>query len=388
MAYMIRRLLEPKCKCLAKRYPVLLITGPRQSGKTTLAKMAFPRKSYANLEAPDVREFAIGDPRGFLASYPKGAIIDEIQRVPELTSYIQTIVDERKENGLYILTGSQHFSLVDTVSQSLSGRVGIVKLLPFSLKEIRHLEISEGLDSLMFTGFYPRIYDESIPPRLFHQNYFETYIQRDIRQLSQIENLIAFERFVRIVATWVGQLLNYNSIANDLGVSQPTVRKWINLLSASYIVFLLPPYYRNIGKRLIKTPKVYFYDTGLLCYLLGVKTVSQLKHHPLRGNIFENFVISEVLKDRYNQLRDPNLYFFRDRTGHEVDLIIEDGLKLVPIEIKISQTPSSEFVKNIEFFNRLFGQDNGGIVIYAGTQRRTYKDVLFLPWREMNERTF
>ena len=261
---MIRRLLQAKCLEFSKQYPVLSITGPRQSGKTTLAKASFPNKPYVNLEDPDNRRFAIEDPRGFLKKYPNGAILDEIQRAPEIPSYLQSVVDASLMKGMFILTGSQQFEISHSISQSLAGRTALIKLLPLSFQELKLEKKKPLLDDLLLKGFYPRLYKEKLEPHNFYMNYFETYVQRDLRQLSQIEDLHMFEKFVRLVATRVGQLLNYSSLSNDVGVSQPTIRKWISLLEASYILFLLPPFFRNIGKRLIKTPKVYFYDNGLV----------------------------------------------------------------------------------------------------------------------------
>ena len=383
---MIERILQKKCISLSKRYPVITINGPRQSGKTTLARMSFSKKAYTNLEEPDTRKFAIEDPRGFLKNFPNGAIIDEIQRAPTLTSYIQSIVDTSRKNGLFILTGSQQFEISQTISQSLAGRTAIIKLLPFSLKELRVLKKEIPLNRLLLNGCYPRIYDKNINPYSFYQNYFETYIQRDLRQLSQIGSLHTFEKFVRLIASRIGQLVNYNSIANDLGVSQPTIRKWISILEASYIVFLLPPFFKNIGKRLIKTPKIYFYDTGLASYLLGIENPKQLQFHPLRGNLFENFVVTEFLKSRFNNAMSSNLYFFRDRTGNEVDVVIQKADSLIPIEIKLSDTANIFFTRNIHFLNKLFsGKIKNPMVIYTGEKEYTYKNVRFCPWKALTD---
>lgn len=348
--------------------------------------MSFPKKDYTNLEEPDIRKLAIEDPRGFLNSFPNGAIIDEIQRAPELVSYIQTIVDSSGKNGLFILTGSQQFEISQTVSQSLAGRTAMIKLLPFSLEELNILKKEDSLNRLLLNGFYPRLYNEKIQAHNFYQNYLETYIQRDLRQLSQIENLHVFEKFVRLIATRIGQLVNYNSIANDLGVSQPTIRKWISLLEASYIIFLLPPFFRNIGKRLIKTPKVYFYDTGLASYLLEIENSTQIKNHPLRGNLFENFVVMEFLKNRFNHTMGSNLYFFRDRTGNEVDIVLQEASSLTPIEIKSSETINTYFTRNIELFRKFFsGTTKNSMVIYTGSEKHIYKNISFFPWKQLPE---
>jgi predicted AAA+ superfamily ATPase len=312
---MIKRQISDKCLKLAKQYPVLSITGPRQSGKTTLAKALFNNKEYVNFEDPDIRAQALEDPRGFLGNYPRGAVFDEIQRVPQMLSYIQSIVDRSGKKGLFILTGSQQFEVSRAVTQSLAGRTALIKLLPLSMEELRTARPSyvRNLEKMILKGFYPRIYREKMDPTSYYMNYFETYVQRDLRQISQIEDLHHFEKFVRLLASRVGQILSYSGIANDLGVSQPTVKKWISILEASFIIYLHKPYFANIGKRLIKSPKIYFIDTGLLVYLLGISNEKELKQHHLRGGIFENLIIAEFLKNRYNLALTPNLYFLRDK---------------------------------------------------------------------------
>lgn len=381
---MIKRQLQNKCIDLAKQYPVLTITGPRQSGKTTLAKTCFPQKPYINLEEPDRRKIAIEDPRGFLGNYPDGAILDEIQRAPDIPSYIQTIVDSSPKKGLFILTGSQQFEISNSINQSLAGRTALIKLLPFNLTELKSRGKLPRLDDLILQGFYPRIYKERLEPHYFYMNYFETYVQRDLRQLSQIDNLHIFEKFVRLLATRVGQLLNYSSLANDVGVSQPTIRKWISLLEASYILFLLPPFFRNIGKRLIKTPKVYFYDVGLATYLLEIENVKQVKTHPLRGGLFENFVIMEFLKNRFNHAKGSNLYFYRDQTGNEIDLVIQNALSLVPVEIKSAETLNLNFYRGLNTFKKIFEKEiKKSFIIYNGKEKQIYHETTFLPWQEL-----
>ena len=370
---------------MAAKYPVISITGPRQSGKTTLARMLFPKKPYANLESPDLRQLAMEDPRGFLNRFPDGAVFDEIQRTPLLPSYIQGIVDEKQINSMYVLTGSQQFEISQSISQSLAGRVALIRLLPLTISELSTYSRQEDLDALMLNGFYPRLHTNKIDPNHFFADYFETYIERDVRQLSQIDNLLLFEKCVRLLAGRTGSLLNANSLGNDCGVSQPTIRKWISILEACYVVFLLPPFFRNIGKRLIKTPKLYFYDTGLLCFLLGIEEPSQLSTHPLRGGIFENLVIIEMLKKRYNQGKRSNLSFFRDRTGTEIDIVAEEGGRLHPVEIKSSQTPSPDFIRSLRIFSTLFpGEVKSGLVMYAGREHHTIEKIAFLPWLEMD----
>ncbi len=339
---------------------------------------------YVNLEEPDKRKFAIDDPRGFLSNYPDGAILDEIQRTPDIPSYVQSIVDSSDKKGLFILTGSQQFEISHSISQSLAGRTALIKLLPFNLLELESSKKLPPLDNLLLQGFYPRIYKERLEPHSFYMNYFETYVQRDLRQLSQIDNLHIFDKFVRLLAARAGQLLNYNSLANDVGVSQPTIRKWVSLLEASYIVFILPPFFRNIGKRLVKTPKVYFYDVGLAAYLLEIENVKELKTHPLRGNLFENFIIIEFLKARFNLAKTSNLYFYRDRTGNEIDLVIQKALSLIPVEIKSAKTLNMEFSRGLKSFKKIFGQEiKKSFVIYGGEEKHTQQGITFLPWHDL-----
>ena len=297
---LINRTIESLLKTLAGQYPAVTITGPRQSGKTTLCRKVFPDKPYANLEAPDVRQFAQDDPRGFLAQYPQGAVLDEIQRTPDLVSYLQPLVDDDQRAGLFILTGSQQFEISQTINQSLAGRTALVKLLPFSIVEIQSSFLLPSIDSLLYHGFYPRLWDKKLDPTQALGDYYQTYIERDLRQLVTIKDLNLFQRFVQLCAGRVGQLLNISSLANDAGISHTTAANWISLLEASYIVFQLQPYYRNISKRLVKSPKLYFYDVGLATFLLGIENEKQVSRDPLRGNLFENMVIAETLKYRFN----------------------------------------------------------------------------------------
>jgi predicted AAA+ superfamily ATPase len=313
---------------------VVTLTGPRQSGKTTLCRAAFPQKPYINLESPDVREFARNDPRGFLASYPDGAILDEIQRTPELPSYLQPVIDDSGAPGQFILTGSQQFEVMTNIGQSLAGRTALLKLLPLSIEELSNAEINMETDELLLTGFYPRIYDVGLKPSQVLGDYVETYVERDIRQLISIKDLALFQKFVRLCAGRVGQLLNLQSLGNDAGVSHTTARSWLTLLQAGYVVFLLQPWHKNIAKRQIKSPRLYFYDVGLASWLLGAEDERHVRYHPLRGNLFENLVIMEALKYRYHRGERSNLYFWRDGKGNEVDLLVENGPDIVPVEIK------------------------------------------------------
>ena len=374
-ASLIKRILSDYAQYIFTKYPIITITGPRQSGKTTLARQTFPNKPYANLENPVVRQFAIEDPVGFLNQYPQGAVLDEIQRAPELLSFLQVIVDEKKENSLFILTGSRQFELMEKVSQSLAGRTALLKLLPFTIKEIETYKI-KSLDEIMFRGFYPRIYDQDIPPYQAYGDYFETYVEKDLRQLVNIKNLSLFHRFVTLCAGRTGNLLNLSNLADDTGISHSTAREWITVLQASYIVYLLPPFYRNIKKRLIKSPKLYFYDVGLACWLLGIENITHIKNHPLRGHLFENMAIIEALKYRYNLGKRDNLNFFRDSSGNEIDLIYNISHNFLPIEIKSGQSITSGYFKGLKKFKKFFPDlPYGQLIIYAGDTSQNRTDV-------------
>ena len=377
---MIERAIEPVLRGLAGKYPVVTITGPRQSGKTTLCRKVFPDMAYANLERPDTREFAATDPHGFLGSYPEGVILDEIQRAPHLLSYIQVNVDEGGIHGRFILTGSQQFEVLNTISQSLAGRTALLKLLPFSMAELGRDFLPSSLDRLLLTGFYPRIYDQQLDPTQTLGDYFETYVERDMRQLAAIKDLSLFEKFVRLCAGRIGQILNLQSLGNDAGVSHTTARAWLSLLEASYILFILPPWYRNISKRLIKSPKIYFYDVGLASYLLGLENERHVSRDPLRGNLFENLVIMEALKYRYNRGRKSNLSFYRDGKGNEVDMILEVGPDLFPIEIKAGATITPDYFKGLKHFMKIMpGLPWGTGLIYGGLERQMRSDTRIYP---------
>ena len=377
---MIPRTLMPILKQLAGQYPVVTVTGPRQSGKTTLCRATFPDKPYVNLESPDTREFAHSDPRGFLSSYPDGAILDEIQRVPRLLSFVQPIVDEHNVPGQFILTGSQQFEVMTTISQSLAGRTALLKLLPLSMEELTNAGIQPGVDSLLLQGFYPRIYDAGLNPTQALGDYLETYVERDIRQLMNIKDLALFEKFVRLCAGRTGQLLNLHSLGNDVGISHTTARSWLTLLEASYVVFLLQPWHTNISKRQVKTPKLYFYDVGLAAYLLGAESELHINRHPLRGNLFENLVVIEALKYRYNRGRRNNLHFWRDAKGDEVDLVIESGPYVMPVEIKSGATINEDYFKGLRSFStRLTAPPSACALVYGGTERQKRSDVTV--WR-------
>jgi hypothetical protein len=346
---------------------VVTVTGPRQSGKTTLVKNTFPDLPYVNLEAPDVRDFAIRDPRAFLSQYPKGAILDEVQRAPDLFSYIQTLVDEHDRKGEFILTGSHQLLLHQGLAQSLAGRVAILLLLPMSLSELKDAGFNESLDEWMFKGGYPRIYKDQLNPTVAYRNYHQTYLERDVRDLIHIKDLSQFQKFIRLCAGRVGQILNVSSLANDVGLSSHTIKHWLSVLEASYLIVLLHPYFENFGKRVIKSPKLYFTDIGFVCYLLGIENTQQLSRDPLRGNLFENLMMLELYKARANLGLDPKLYYYRDQRGLEIDFIWENGRKLVPIEVKAAETYISDFGKGIQSFQEIAGErSDQGYIIYAG----------------------
>jgi len=374
---MIKREISSYIQKLSNQYPVITITGPRQSGKTTLAKAIFEKKKYINMEDLEERAFAQSDPKGFLKKIPDGAILDEIQYAPCLVSYIQTIVDTKKVNGMFILTGSQQFEIVNSINQSLAGRTALIKLLPFSLSELKNQYNYSDIDEIIFRGFYPRIYDQNLNPYQAYGDYTETYIERDLRKLINIKNISIFQKFLKLCAGRIGQILNLNSLSNDLGVSHTTIRQWITVLQASYIVFLLEPYYKNIRKRLIKSPKLYFYDTGLASFLLGIEKKSYLETHPLRGNLYENLVVMEVLKQRYNKGERDNLNFYRDKTGNEIDLIYNIAQHIITIEIKSSETISKDYFKGFRSIEDGLGAENiyKKILVYGGDREEKRNDI-------------
>jgi len=367
-------------------YPVLAIVGPRQSGKTTLAKNIFKDKPYINLEDLENRSFAQDDPKGFLAQFPNGVVIDEVQRVPELLSYIQVIVDKKKQNGMYILTGSQNFLLMESVSQSLAGRVSIFNLLPLSVSELKNAQLSKNtIADTLFTGFYPKLFSEpGIDISGYYSNYIQTYVERDLRLISNIINLSLFRKFLILCAARTGQLLNVSSLANDAGVSHKTAREWLSLLELSMIIYLLRPYHQNFGKRVVKMPKIYFFDTGLLCNLLNITDASQVKSHYLKGGIFESFIITEILKYRYNNAQNPNIYFWRDKLGNEVDLILEQADKTIAVEIKSGATITKDYFKSLKYYKKLAGETVANMyVIYGGEENQKRTQAHIFGWRDL-----
>ena len=366
-------------------YPVLTLLGPRQSGKTTLVRYLFHEFDYKSLEDPDVREVAKYDPRGFLSQLSRYVILDEIQRVPELTSYIQTIVDEPSNQRKFVLTGSNGLLLVDSITQTLAGRTELFELYPLSVAEIMQHKSEYTLNEFLFYGGYPRIYNSNLNPTKWLKSYFQLYVEKDIRLITNIKNLDLFEKFMKLAAGRVGQLMNASSLSNEVGVTSPTISNWISALKSTYICFTLAPHFKNFNKRIVKTPKLYFYDTALLCYLLGINSKEQLDIHPLRGNIFENFIISEYIKKKNNTGEEVSLYYWRDQKGHEVDLIEDRSNYLFPIEIKLSETFNRSFIQNIEYLNKLQASEIveckvKGSLIYSGEDERFYKDIQLENW--------
>ena len=379
---MIQRAAESELRALASQYKAVAVVGPRQSGKTTLVRWVFKDKPYINLENPDTRLFATDDPSAFLSNYPNGAILDEAQRVPELFSYLQQILDESATLGLFIITGSNNFLLQENISQSLAGRIGYLNLLPLSIDEKDNVSLSP--DTLMFNGGYPIIYNQQIEVSKWYSNYIRTYVERDVRLLKNISNLNTFEKFLRLCAGRIGQLLNMSNLAIETGVDVKTISAWISVLETSFLVFKLQPYHENHNKRVVKMPKLYFYDTGLAMALLGFENENHLSLHPYRGQIFENMVILEFLKKRFNKGKSNNLYFWRDNVGNEVDLIVADGSTITPVEIKSGQTITNDYFKGIQYWNKI-SKTEGGYVIYGGnTEQKRGGGITVLPYNQIN----
>lgn len=375
---MVKRTISEKILHYARQYPVITITGPRQSGKTTLCKALFPKRQYFSLENLDTRNYAKNDPRAFLAEcYKDGAIIDEIQRVPELVSYIQEIVDTKDKPGHFILTGSQNFHLLNTVSQSLAGRTALAVLLPFSYAEI-YSDKAKPIDKVLFTGFYPRIHDKKLNPFEALSFYVSTYLERDIRALINVKDLSKFEKFIKLCAGRVAQIVNLSNLANDCGINHSTAKSWLSVLEASYIIFFVRPHHANFGKRLIKAPKLYFTDCGLASYLLDIQDAKHIAQHPLKGSLFENFTVTELLKARTNQGKNSNIYFFRDNTGNEVDVLLDNGTSIKPVEVKLGSTISEDYFKGLRYYQKLNKKNTEkSALIYGGVedQHRQAVDV-------------
>lgn len=366
------RAIASQCLNLAQQYPVITVMGPRQSGKTTLVRQLFSDYAYINLESPEVRELAARDPKALLARHDSGLIIDEIQNFPELLSYIQVLVDEKQQMGSYILTGSHQISLHEAISQSLAGRTAILQLLPMSLAELMMNSIDkkvDDIDELMLLGGYPRVHATPLAPTQMYRDYVQTYLEKDVRQMINLKDLLLFRRFLKLCASRTGQVLNMNSLSNDLGISHHTIKHWLSILQASYLIQLLPAYYENFGKQIIKSPKLYFTDVGLACYLLDIEDFRQVNRDPLRGHLFETLVVMELVKARLNQARDPNLYFYRDSQKNEVDIIYKRGVELIPIEIKSAQTITRSYFKGLDYFKSKAGDRAPcSYLIYSGKE--------------------
>lgn len=379
---LIPREAASKLTQLYQQFKAVAVVGPRQSGKTTLVRSSFPDKPYVSLENPQERNFASSDPLQFLSQFPQGAILDEVQRVPELLSYLQQILDNKSQRGQFILSGSNNFLLLEKITQTLAGRVAYLDLLPLSLTELRNsIGLQADVNEHLWRGAYPEIWSENILASDWFNAYVRTYVERDVRLIRNIENLFLFEKLLALCAGRVGQLLNASQLANEIGLDVKTVQAWLGILQASYIIFFLPPYFKNFNKRIIKTPKLYFYDTGLACNLLGIRQPAELTQHPLRGALFENLVVLEMLKTRYNKGERSNLFFWRDSSGNEIDLLLDQGQTQYPIEIKSAQTINDSQFKGLYFWSKLSGQA-GGTLIYGGdaVQNRS-NGIRVLSWK-------
>jgi len=379
---MIKRHAEAELRKLASQFKAVALVGPRQSGKTTLARHTFAEKPYVSLENPDSRQFALEDPRGFLHQYASGAILDEAQRAPHLFSYLQQVLDEDPAPGKFIITGSNNFLLQENISQSLAGRIAYLILLPFAVSE---LQDNNSLYDLMYKGLYPPVHDQPVEAATWYANYIRTYIERDVRQIKNISDLYVFEKFIRLCAGRTGQLLNMSNLAIETGVDVKTIASWIGVLERSFVIYRLQPHHRNFNKRVVKMPKLYFYDTGLAASLLGIQQASQYPFHPQTGALFENFMLGEMIKARYNKGRSGNLYFWRDNTGHEIDVLIETGHELYPVEIKSGQTITSEFYTGLNFWEKITDKKTG-TVVYAGSEyQKRSGGFQAIPWNKVHE---
>jgi len=383
----IKRFAEPALLRLAASFPVVVVTGPRQSGKTTLVRRAFPGKPYANLEELDTRAVAEEDPRGFLQGFPDGAVLDEVQKTPHLLSYIQGRVDEDRNPGMYILTGSQQFNLLSGVTQSLAGRSALLSLMPFSFAELSSCSRAPTTqEEAIFKGGYPPLFSQEIDASAWLGNYVRTYIERDVREIVNVRNLVQFRNFVKLCAGRTGQTLNLSSLASDCGISHNTARSWISILETAYIVVLLPPYYKNFNKRIVKSPRLHFIDTGLAAWILGIQSAEQIKSHPLRGPLFESYVVSELLKEWFNLAKESNLYYWRDSHGIEIDILIDKGDKVVPVEIKSGKTFSADFLKPLQkWYAYAQNPAEESVLVYGGEKKIKTRGCRVTPWNSIHE---
>lgn len=373
-------------KVLMEQFPIVTIMGPRQSGKTTLVRKTYPKKAYFNLEEPDTRALILEDPRKLFHQHPEGIILDEIQRAPELLSYMQSIVDENQTPGQYILTGSHQLQLHEAITQSLAGRTALIELYPLSLHELSEHITEKSLDELLIDGFFPAVYAKNIPATTLHRNYVKTYIERDVRQIIAVKDLDSFHRFVQLCAGRVGSVLNLESLSNDVGVSNNTIKNWMSALQASFIIYRLRPYYENFGKRIIKAPKLYFTDVGQVSYLLGLETAVQVARERLRGALFENLVLLELIKTYTNRGKEPHLYYYRDNHQNEVDIILKARNALIPIEVKSTSTYSSALLQNLKFYQALVGERMPfGFLVYAGEKEQQIGNFYLVNYKNVHQ---
>ena len=382
---MIERTLTQKLITMAQKFQVITLTGPRQSGKTTLVRAAFSSHQYVSLEEPDIRQIALSDPRGFLSNYGDGVILDEVQNTPDLFSYIQSIVDNDRQTK-FVLTGSSNFLLMEKISQTLAGRTAVFHLLPFSFLELTNGGFAfDHYETLIFKGQYPRIYDREINPPDFYPSHIQTYVERDVRLIKNIGDINTFIQFIQLCAGRTGQLVNYTSLANDAGISPNTAKSWISILEATYIIYRLQPYHRNFNKRLVKSPKLYFYDTGVACSLLGIREESQIQWHYMKGALFEDLIINEFIKQSFHRGERRYPYFWQDSRGKEIDCLLVNGERIVPIEIKSGKTISNSYFDNLKYWRQLANiPDDAGYVVYGGEQSMQTTLGAFVSWRQLD----